>query len=61
MLSPASSINPEQIAQAGLIAFFNISKDWGLTTAQEQIILGNPARATFFKCVRATFLCNGYL
>ena len=49
MIQPAPTINRELISAAGLTAFFNISQYWGLSSQEEQILLGNPARATFFK------------
>lgn len=37
------------ISRAALTAFFNIAAKWELTREEEQILLGNPARSTFFK------------
>ncbi len=44
-----SPIAPEKLASTALNAFFNITELWHLTTEEEQILLGNPARSTFFK------------
>ena len=35
-------------AEAGLTAFFPIAKEWGLDVKQQRILLGSPARTTFF-------------
>jgi len=37
------------MAAAGLRAFFNIAKDWGLNTEAQMVLLGTPGRSTFFK------------
>ena len=37
------------ISAAGLRAFFNIARDWGLTTDEQMVLLGAPGRSTFFK------------
>ena len=36
-------------AAAGLRAFFNIARDWGLNTDEQMVLLGAPGRSTFFK------------
>lgn len=36
-------------ARAVLNAFFDIGEKWGLTTEDQMILLGRPARSTFFK------------
>ena len=33
--------------QAGLTAFFSITKEWGLNPSQQRVLLGNPAREAF--------------
>lgn len=38
-----------EIAAAGLRAFFNIARDWGLATDEQMVLLGSPGRSTFFK------------
>ncbi len=37
------------ISAAGLRAFFNIARDWGLNTDEQMVLLGAPGRSTFFK------------
>jgi hypothetical protein len=37
------------LSVAGLRAFFNIAKDWGLNTESQMVLLGTPGRSTFFK------------
>ncbi len=39
-------------ATAGLTAFFSITEEWGLSTEQQQILLGSPGRSTFFQWKR---------
>ena len=43
------SVDPTKLGGAALSAFFNLSKLWKLSAEQEQILLGNPPRSTFFK------------
>ena len=38
-----------EISAAGLRAFFNIARDWGLNTEEQMVLLGTPGRSTFFK------------
>ncbi|MHB8824438.1 MAG: antitoxin Xre-like helix-turn-helix domain-containing protein, partial [Thiobacillus sp.] len=38
-----------EISAAGLRAFFNIARDWGLNTDEQIVLLGTPSRSTFFK------------
>ena len=37
------------LSAAGLRAFFNIARDWGLNTDEQMVLLGTPGRSTFFK------------
>lgn len=37
------------LSAAGLRAFFNIARDWGLGTDEQMALLGAPGRSTFFK------------
>ncbi|MBC2731492.1 MbcA/ParS/Xre antitoxin family protein [Thiobacillus sp.] len=37
------------LSAAGLRAFFNIARDWGLSTDEQMVLLGAPGRSTFFK------------
>ncbi len=43
------ALDPERIAAAALQAFFNLSARWGLSAAQERVLLGSPPESTFFK------------
>jgi hypothetical protein len=47
--SNLTKYDPTKLSKAALDAFFNIGKLWGLTTDEEIILLGRPARSTFFK------------
>ena len=38
-----------EISAAGLRAFFNIARNWGLSTDEQMVLLGTPGRSTFFK------------
>jgi hypothetical protein len=49
ILHPQSGLDPERISSTALHAFFNLSARWGLTAAQERILLGSPPESTFFK------------
>jgi hypothetical protein len=40
---------PREVSAAGLRAFFNIARDWGLNTDEQMVLLGTPGRSTFFK------------
>lgn len=37
------------LSAAGLRAFFNIARDWELSTDEQMVLLGAPGRSTFFK------------
>ena len=37
------------LSAAGLRAYFNIARDWGLNTDEQMVLLGTPGRSTFFK------------
>ena len=37
------------LAEPALRAFFRIAARWGLNTAQQRLLLGNPPSSTFFK------------
>ncbi|HVY21825.1 MAG TPA: MbcA/ParS/Xre antitoxin family protein [Steroidobacteraceae bacterium] len=41
--------SPEQLGATALTAFFNICDAWGLNADDERVLLGAPARSTFFK------------
>jgi hypothetical protein len=38
---------------AALRAFFRIADGWGLNTAQQRVLLGNPPASTYFKWKKA--------
>lgn len=44
-----ANIDLIKLQAAALQAFFNLTKDWGLSAEEEQILLGRPPRSTFFK------------
>ena len=51
---PARAPQPQpkpsrDLSAAGLRAFFNIARDWGLSTDEQMVLLGSPGRSTFFK------------
>ena len=39
-----SAVSKQEMAQAGLLAFFAIAKEWDLTTDEQRKLLGNPSR-----------------
>lgn len=41
--------DPKRVASAALQAFFNLSKHWKLSGAEERILLGSPPESTFYK------------
>jgi len=55
MPTPAQAIKTQNkpssrdLSAAGLRAFFNIARDWGLNTDEQMVLLGTPGRSTFFK------------
>lgn len=46
---PAGSFGEDELGAAALTAFFNIAQAWGLSADDERVLLGSPARSTFFK------------
>lgn len=46
---PAKPLSRRAMAGAGLRAFFNIARDWGLSAEEQMVLLGGPGRSTFFK------------
>ena len=44
-----AGIDPQRLSSAALQAFFNLSARWGLSAAQERILLGSPPESTFFQ------------
>ena len=55
MPTPAQAVKAQakpssrDLSAAGLRAFFNIARDWGLNTDEQMVLLGAPGRSTFFK------------
>lgn len=47
--SVEAKLDPDELSRTALTAFFNISEGWRLTAEEERILLGSPARSTFFK------------
>jgi hypothetical protein len=41
--------DPKRVSQVSLKVFFNIASAWHLSREQEQVLLGEPARSTFYK------------
>ena len=59
MLNPVTvnlppRVTPDQVS-AGLRAFFAIASKWDLTNDQAKVLLGQPAKATFFKWKKGDF------
>ncbi len=46
---PRTNVEPQRLSSAALQAFFELSRRWGLTAAQERVLLGSPPQSTFFK------------
>lgn len=44
-----TKIESAKLQAAAFNAFFSITQRWGLSAEEEQILLGRPARSTFFK------------
>ncbi len=45
----SGSAEPAELGAAALRAFFRIAGRWGLSTAEQRVLLGNPPSSTFFK------------
>jgi hypothetical protein len=45
----AARHTPEELGAAALQAFFGITARWGLSAAEQQVLLGNPPTSTFYK------------
>ena len=41
--------SPEMLGTAALQAFFNITERWGLTAAEQRVLLGDPPASSFYK------------
>ncbi|NPT39865.1 DUF2384 domain-containing protein [Paraburkholderia sp. 1N] len=46
---PVSEPSLTEMSAAGLRAFFNIARDWDLSTEEQIMLLGSPGRSTYFK------------
>jgi hypothetical protein len=46
--------NRKQMSEAALRTFFRIAQVWGLDSEQQRVLLGSPARSTFFQWKRST-------
>lgn len=51
-ISPVAVSDSRRLSAAGLKAFFKIASQWGLSVGEEIKLLGEPARATYFKWKR---------
>jgi hypothetical protein len=49
--APPVALTPQKVA-AALRAFFRIAAAWGLSNEQARVLLGRPARSTFYKWKR---------
>jgi hypothetical protein len=47
--TPLASSAARNLSGPALRAFFSIATQWGLTNAQQRVLLGNPPPSTFFK------------
>ncbi len=49
--TPQTSTPPtnKSMSAAGLRAFFNIARGWGLNAEEQMVLLGAPGRSTYFK------------
>lgn len=45
----ATRHTPDELGTAALQAFFGITVRWGLSAAEQQVLLGNPPTSTFYK------------
>jgi hypothetical protein len=52
LAQPLPSVEPRRMSAAGLRAFFKIAEQWDLAVGDEMKLLGEPARATYFKWKR---------
>jgi hypothetical protein len=46
--SSVPDVSPQQMASAGLRAFARIAEAWGLSVEEQLVLLGQPARSTYF-------------
>jgi len=48
-MKQATEPNVKAMSSAGLKAFFNIMQAWKIKDSEAQVLLGSPARSTFYK------------
>jgi len=46
--SATGQLDSRALSGSALRTFFNIAEKWDLTNEQQQVLLGNPSRSTFF-------------
>ena len=51
--TPGTELQEADFAGPALRAFFQIADHWGLSTAQQRVLLGNPPASTYFKWKKA--------
>ncbi|MFZ5605325.1 MAG: MbcA/ParS/Xre antitoxin family protein [Pseudomonadota bacterium] len=39
----------DRLSAAALLNFFGITDEWGLTSKEQMVLLGNPAKTTFYR------------
>lgn len=49
---PSPEVSPEEQAEAGFRAFVRIAQAWSLTVDEQLVLLGAPARSTYYKWKR---------
>jgi hypothetical protein len=49
MMKQATEPNIRAMSSAGLKAFFNIMQAWKIKDSEARVLLGSPARSTFYK------------
>lgn len=49
----AKPFTPPELGEAALTGFFHIAESWGLSTAEQMVLLGDPPRSTFFAWKKA--------
>lgn len=46
---PHFSDREDRLSAAALLNFFGITDEWGLSSREQMILLGNPAKTTFYR------------
>jgi hypothetical protein len=52
MTEGLEDVSREDMAEAGLVAFFSIVSEWGLSNEEARTLLGNPSRSRFYELRR---------